>query len=387
MKSLLFTLILLSLSVFAEDNIVLVISMDGLRHDYPEKSQGGGFHFISSKGLIAESLVPVYQSTTYPAHVSMATGVHPDKHGILHNSFYDKLRKGKYSYSPEADWIQTKPIWAYLEEQGIKTATYFWVGSETPWNGIKITYSKFPFSSRVSEKAKIEQIIDWLSLPDNERPRLIMSWWHGIDSVAHKHGINNPKVLKSFNKQDQYLLDLINKIEEIDLWKKVTMIVLSDHGMTDISNLININKILKEADIKAKTSIGPAVGHIFLEDQNDLSSALKTLKRNKFLEVKQKSELDESLNLLHPTRTGDIVVLTKSPNMLVSRKNSNPPIGMHGYNPKVNRDMEGIFFAYGNKINPVQISKVQQVDIAPTILSLLDVEIPEYMEGKKIDLK
>ena len=239
----------------------------------------------------------------------------------------------------------------------------------------------------MSEKAKIEQIIDWLSLPDNERPRLIMSWWHGIDSVAHKHGINNPKVLKSFNKQDQYLLDLINKIEEIDLWKKVTMIVLSDHGMTDISNLININKILKEANIKAKTSIGPAVGHIFLEDQNDLSSALKTLKRNKFLEVKRKSELDESLNLLHPTRTGDIVVLTKSPNMLVSRKNSNPPIGMHGYNPKVNRDMEGIFFAYGNKINPVQISKVQQVDIAPTILSLLDVEIPEYMEGKKIDLK
>ena len=49
--------------------------------------------------------------------------------------------------------------------------------------------------------------------------------------------------------------------------------------------------------------------------------------------------------------------------------------------------MEGIFFAYGNKNKPVQISKVQQVDIAPTILSLLDVEIPEYMEGKKIDLK
>ena len=69
--------------------------------------------------------------------------------------------------------------------------------------------------------------------------------------------------------------------------------------------------------------------------------------------------------------TGDIVVFTESPNMLVSRKNNNPPIGMHGYNPKTNTDMEGIFLAYGNKIKPMNISKVKQVDIAPTILSLL----------------
>ncbi|MDP6181599.1 MAG: alkaline phosphatase family protein [SAR86 cluster bacterium] len=385
MKSLLLSLLLFSCFIFPEDNIVLVISMDGLRHDYPEKSQSGGFSLMSSQGLKAESLIPVYQSTTYPAHVSMATGVHPDKHGILHNSFYDK-EKGLYSYSPEANWIQIKPIWAYLEEKGIKTATYFWVGSETAWNGIEITYSKFPFSSRVSEKTKIQQIIDWLSLPDNERPRLIMSWWHGIDSTAHKHGITNKKVSQSFAKQDQYLLDLINKIKSKDLWKKVTMIVLSDHGMTDISNLINVNEILKKANIKAKVSIGPAVGHIFLEDQNDLPNAVKILKQNKSLDVKRKNELDESLNLFHPTRTGDIVILTKSPNMLVSRKNSNPPIGMHGYNPKLNKDMEGIFFAYGNKINPIQIGKVKQVDVAPTILSLLEVDIPEYMEGKEITL-
>ena len=115
--------------------------MDGLRYDYPEKSQSGGFSLLASEGLVAESLIPVYQSTTFPTHVSMATGVHPDKHGIMHNSFYDKVKDDSYSYSPEANWIQIKPIWAYLEEKNIKTATYFWVGSETPWNGIDITLS------------------------------------------------------------------------------------------------------------------------------------------------------------------------------------------------------------------------------------------------------
>ena len=38
------------------------------------------------------------------------------------------------------------------------------------------------------------------------------------------------------------------------------------------------------------------------------------------------------------------------------------------------------------KIKPMKISKVKQVDIAPTILSLLNVEIPKYMEGNEIQL-
>jgi len=359
--------------------------MDGLRHDYPDKSESGGFSLMTSKGVKAKSLIPVYQSTTFPTHVSMATGVYPDIHGIMHNSFYDK-QKGSYSYSPEANWIESKPIWAYLEEKGIKTATYFWVGSETDWNGIEISYSKFPFSNSVSEKTKIQQILDWLSLPDNERPRLIMSWWHGIDSTAHKYGMSDNRVSQKFIEQDQHLLDLINKIEEKDLWKKLTLIVVSDHGMTDISNLINVNELLKKGEIKSKVSLGPAIGHIFLENKEDISKAIKTLKQNKFIRVKRKNEIDDSLNLIHPTRTGDIVIFTESPNMLVSRRNNNPPIGMHGYNPKTNKDMEGIFLAYGNKIKPMKISKVKQVDVAPTILSLLDVEIPIYMEGNEIQL-
>ena len=44
------------------------------------------------------------------------------------------------------------------------------------------------------------------------------------------------------------------------------------------------------------------------------------------------------------------------------------------------------FITSGNKIKQKEISKVKQVDVAPTILSLLDVEIPKYMEGNKIKL-
>ena len=128
MKKLFILLLFFSISLSSNDNIVVVISMDGVRHDFPKLSQKGGFEYIQAEGLSASSLVPVYQSTTFPSHVSMATGVTPDKHGILHNSFYD-VNRGTYSYSPDASWIESEPVWAILERNNIKTATYFWVGS------------------------------------------------------------------------------------------------------------------------------------------------------------------------------------------------------------------------------------------------------------------
>ena len=59
---------------------------------------------------------------------------------------------------------------------------------------------------------------------------------------------------------------------------------------------------------------------------------------------------------------------------------------MHGYDPSRNKEMEGIFFAYGNKVSINQINKVSQLDLAPTILNLLEIEAPSYMTGQSIPL-
>ena len=59
--------------------------MDGVRHDYVDQPDLEAFRFLNENGLKAKSLIPVYQSSTFPSHVSMATGVTPEKHGIMHN--------------------------------------------------------------------------------------------------------------------------------------------------------------------------------------------------------------------------------------------------------------------------------------------------------------
>jgi predicted AlkP superfamily pyrophosphatase or phosphodiesterase len=379
-------LFLFSSFVHSDENIVIVISLDGLRFDYLERTETEAFSYITKEGARASSLVPVYQSSTFPTHVTMATGVTPDLHGILHNSFYDKER-GSFSYSPDASWIQSEPVWSIVENQDIKTATYFWVGSETDWRETSISYSKAPFNGRISEKEKLDQILEWLDMDIDLRPRLIMSWWHGTDSVAHQKGATHPDVFKQLNKQDKILFQLIEEITRRNIWDKVTLLVVSDHGMSDVSNFINLKEILKLNSIDARISTGPAVAHIFLDKKEELKRAISSLQENQHLSVWSKEDLPKEFNMFNETRTGDVIVTTSIPNMLVTRNNSNPPIGMHGYNPKDNKHMHGIFLAYGNKVANKRLQKVHQLDITPTILDLLNLDVPEYMQGKIIELQ
>ena len=379
-------LFLFSSFVHSDENIVIVISLDGLRFDYLERTETEAFSYITKEGARASSLVPVYQSSTFPTHVTMATGVTPDLHGILHNSFYDKER-GSFSYSPDASWIQSEPVWSIVENQDIKTATYFWVGSETDWRETSISYSKAPFNGRISEKEKLDQILEWLDMDIDLRPRLIMSWWHGTDSVAHQKGATHPDVFKQLNKQDKILFQLIEEITRRNIWDKVTLLVVSDHGMSDVSNFINLKEILKLNYIDARISTGPAVAHIFLDKKEELKRAISSLQENQHLSVWSKEDLPKEFNMFNETRTGDVIVTTSIPNMLVTRNNSNPPIGMHGYNPKDNKHMHGIFLAYGIKVANKRLQKVHQLDITPTILDLLNLDVPEYMQGKIIELQ
>ena len=381
-----FTALFLSSFTWSEktENTVIILSLDGFRHDYPVQSSNGGFSKIAKEGLRADYLVPVYQSSTYPAHVSMATGVSPIKHGILHNGFFDR-KKGSFSYDPDANWIEVAPLWILAEQQGVKAATFFWVGSETDWNDVAISYSKAPFNGRISEKDKISQILSWMDMPDEERPRLIMSWWHGADSIAHKLGPNHQSVKNQIKKQDKLLLSLIDQIEDRNLWSETTLIVVSDHGMSEISNLINIKEILKTESIKARLSLGPAVGHIFLDEEQDLPLALKILRANKRLQVYSQTDTPAEIGV-HPSRTGDIVLTTSAPNMLVSRNNKTPPKGMHGYNPALNNEMNGIFYAYGYGVANKSIDSVHQLDLVPTAAKLLGIKIPSITEGRVIRL-
>ena len=381
LKSVLLCLLVVSAGVFAEkESTVIVISMDGVRHDISENNDLDAFKRMEKNGVRAEYLIPVYQSTTYPAHVSLATGVYPDKHGILHNSFFDKV-KGRFSYDADANWLNVPPIWVLAEQQNIRSAVFFWVGSETNWNNIGASYRKAPFDASIKEEVKIEQILNWLDMNDEQRPRLIMSYWDGTDELAHQQGPISDDISQQMARQNKLLTSLLSEIDKREAWDYVTIFVVSDHGMTAVNNYINLKGLLYESRIAARLSEGPAVSHLFLKEE-DVDNAFQFFKSQPHIIAFKKEDLPETWRMNHPTRTGDIILATEAPNMFSSYGRPN---GMHGYSPDMN-DMHAIFYGMGAGIKPQQLGPVHQVDLMPTISKILGIKIPHAIDGKALDL-
>ena len=374
-------LLLASVVEAEKEPIVIIISMDGVSHNIGENLSLTAFKRMEKFGIKADHMIPVYQSTTYPAHVSMATGVYPDRHGILHNSFIDK-QQGRFSYDADANWIEAPPIWVLAEQQGIKSAVFFWVGSETDWHGVGASYRKAPFDPNIKEEQKIEQILKWVDMDKVNRPRLIMSYWDGTDDLGHLDGPESPRVSQQLRRQNKLLQDLITAIDARQAWGHLTLIVVSDHGMAAVNNYINLEQLLRISGIKAELSAGPAVAHIFLQ-ADDIEQAKYFLSKQEHLAVYTKKDLPDAFHLNHPSRTGDIVVTTAAPNMFSSY---GQPKGMHGYRPET-PDMWGIFYALGAAVVPRKIGPVDQVDIAPTIANILGIEMPDDTEGRVIKLR
>ena len=403
----------------SDQPIVLVLSFDGLRHDYPDLAEFPGLMRLEREGVRASGLIAGWPSNTFPGHVSMATGTYADRHGIVDNRFYDR-QKGVFSYSSDANWLEAEPLWIASERQGVRSATYFWVGSESDWRGQGQSYRIAPFDGGRLEALKVDQILAWLGLNEADRPRLIMSYWAGVDSVGHNFGPDSARLAGQLTGQDHELQRLLKGIHELQLWPRLTLILVSDHGMTLTSPGVDLAGALHEADISAKV-FGGAVAHVFLgegqqDDANDAASAdgqaqqvtaTPTLARAQnvvrgFLDqhcpdaqLYIGAQLPADMRLKHPNRTGDLVVVGPPPcnfgfrpsfagTMQRTLAGLGWGFGTHGYDPSL-PDMAGTFMAMGNQVpDDLELGAVRQIDLAATVARLLGIDPPLQSEGKPI---
>jgi predicted AlkP superfamily pyrophosphatase or phosphodiesterase len=118
--------LLASGAAVAPQPVVILLSWDGVRHDYPDRTALPALARMAQQGVRAARLLPVFPSTTFPNHVALATGTYPDRHGILDNQFCDRAR-GFFFYGNDASWLEAEPLWVSAERQGVKAGVFFWV--------------------------------------------------------------------------------------------------------------------------------------------------------------------------------------------------------------------------------------------------------------------
>jgi len=365
-----------------------LISLDGTRPADLAEDTLPSLLALGDRGLVAEGLVPAVPTNTFPNHVTLVTGVAPERHGLANNVFWDPER-GLFTKDEIPTWIEVEPIWSIAERAGVVSASYYWVGSEGRWTGAEAgrgpTYWE-SFSSWTSEAKKVDQILEWLEEPDaSRRPRLITSWFHGADKAGHEHGPGSPQVGVALRKQDQAISRLIDEFGKRGLFATTTLIFVSDHGMAAPSRRADLDRELREAGIAARVmGIGGFATVVPRDGQAaDPAFVRRVIARaNRLgLEAFPPSKASPGAGVGH-RRFGAVVVRANEDTAIVHQRVD--LVGFHGYSPE-NPSMRAILVAAGRGVAPgTKIGLVPSVDIAPTVLSLLSLPVPAWMEGRPI---
>jgi predicted AlkP superfamily pyrophosphatase or phosphodiesterase len=397
--SILFFLMLSPFGVAQQkDPIVILISLDGFRYDYVKRFQPENLTRFIASGTAAAGLIPSFPSKTFPNHYTIATGMLPEHHGLVDNSFYEPEKDQVYNMGnrdivQDGYWYGGKPLWVLAEENGLKATSYFFVGSEAPVQGIRPS-EYFDYDGKVPNLTRVAKVFEWLALPDAERPRLITLYFSDMDDAGHAYGPDNDeKIQAALTKLDHELGALFEGIQSFDL--PIHVILVSDHGMATVekTKLINLDELME--GIEARVVNNGALAHIHLKNPEDRQTAIsKILSRSAHVTVDDfSSNANYTDTSKYPQRFGDFILIPEFGYYLADGRGmmryqnraallKTEVFGEHGLSPK-HQEMWGIFYAKGPMIQSgLEVEAFQNIHIYPLICQLLGLPIPMDIDGK-----
>ncbi|EFX89997.1 hypothetical protein DAPPUDRAFT_190022, partial [Daphnia pulex] len=179
-------------------------------------------------------MIPVFPSLTFPNHYSIVTGLYPESHGIVGNSFYDPDLNASFSLSSSQQtnpvWWIGDPLWYNVKKQGKISATCFWPGSDQT-DPVREPNYWLKYDGSVPYSERMQQVFDWLTLPLAQRPNFITVYLDEPDHTGHGESPDSPLVADQIKSVDQELQILFDMLEGAGILGCIDLIVLADHGM------------------------------------------------------------------------------------------------------------------------------------------------------------
>ncbi|XP_019497663.1 PREDICTED: ectonucleotide pyrophosphatase/phosphodiesterase family member 2 isoform X3 [Hipposideros armiger] len=327
---------------------LIIFSVDGFRASYMKKGSKvmPNIEKLRSCGTHSPYMRPVYPTKTFPNLYTLATGLYPESHGIVGNSMYDPVfdatfhLRGREKFNHR--WWGGQPLWITATKQGVKAGTFFW-------------------SVVIPHERRILTILQWLTLPDNERPSVYAFYSEQPDFSGHKYGPFGPEMTNPLREIDKTVGQLMDGLKQLKLHRCVNVIFVGDHGMEDVtcdrteflSNyLTNVDDITLVPGTLGR--IRPKFSNNAKYDPKAIIANLTCKKPDQHFKPYMKQHLPKRLHYANNRRIEDIHLLVER-RWHVARKPLDvykKPSGKcffqgdHGFDNKVN-SMQTVFVGYG----------------------------------------
>lgn len=423
----------------ANDRYVVLVSVDGLAASYlnDPRAKLPMLRRLAQEGATAEGMITSFPSVTWPAHTSLITGTHPARHGVIGNGVWNTKRNRGVTYigDPELtkdESIRVPTLYDVADAAGLSTGSVIWPCS----NGAKSLHWVIPDSNKPELHAKyttpgfadelakagidISQLGAWgwakersterdvvytrvaIHLLQEHRVNLLLVHLITPDGVEHNYGPHTPEAYQAVAESDERIAEIWEALQRPPFAGKSTLFVISDHGFAPYDKLIRPNVALKNMGLIATDDSGKATerkawcvaqggsAFIYLLDEANRKQQLGAVKTElaKVEGVTAVLEPEEFIKLGLPAPDSNPeaphLVLTTGPGYSFNDAlagetvaSAGGPKGTHGHDPRPDY-MHATFVAAGAGIKPkVELERVQNVDIAPTIAHLLQVKLPD----------
>lgn len=365
------------------DGITLIVSLDGFRWDYPEAFDTPFLNRIGAEGVKAV-VTPAFPSKTFPNHYTLATGLVPDRHGLIANKFEDKATGRFFQLSDslmrrDGRFFGGEPVWLTAKRQGVRSATVFWVGSDVAIQGAYPDYWRDYQREQIPPAERVEEVVQLLSLPESVRPRLVMLYFEEPDLSGHKYGPISRPTRKAMEQMDSLLEVLWNRVQALPVGPKVDFIVTGDHGMTAVSPERQIFPKDHLPSHWVRRMAGDLPTLVYATEPQYVDSIVNALSRVDHLRAWRGGEVPAYLDYGRHPNTADVVVL---PDVgWVFDNTPWPNGGTHGYDPTA-ADMWVAFRAIGPsfKRGYTRPKTFRNVSVYPLLCHLLGIT-PAHNDG------
>ena len=416
---------------------VIVLSVDAMVYeDIETLSRLSTFQEVWHRVARVNKVKSIYPSITYPCHVTMETGMYPDKHGIINNE-QPIIGQRNSPWQHERSLVKTKTIFDYAKEAGLTTASVFW---PVTGNDPAIDYLINEYWPQTPEETAVEcfrnsgsseEVIEKVVKPNlpildnhhrkhpycdifimrcacemvrNFKPNLLLIHPANVDAYRHQTGLFTEKVTQGLYETGTWFFELMKACEDAGILDDTDFFVVSDHGQMNISRCVAPNVKLKEAglidvdeagEVKDWRAFCKAAGlsaHVYLknpDNKKDWEATRKVLDDLcaegvygiSRVYTAQEAQKEEHLagDFSFVLETDDFTSFANDWNRPLTRRldNQNYRFGRatHGHLP--HKGPQPTLFAFGPHIKEgVVMENAHLVDEAPTFAGALGIEMP-----------
>ena len=201
-----------------------------------------------------------YVTLTFPNHYTIATGMYEENHGVISNRMYDpkfnesftnskgQAQQSKWRNNGTDNW-SGEPIWlTNQQKKNHRSGVYYWIGSEAAIRGRHaFVYKHYNWSvSYKSFQDRVDTVIDWFT--DEHSPvNFVMLYFEEPDHSGHLFGPNAKEIIDKILELDNLVGYLKQKLKAAGLFDNMDIIITSDHGMTQIDNIVYLEEFVNSS--------------------------------------------------------------------------------------------------------------------------------------------